>query len=411
MRRVQLAKIDADNLESAIGMSLFERQRARELLEGHIIAIRDQMHGLSADEAVDKALVRPELLADLMEFNLMVDQFEMQSIRQAVIHLNSMTQLANLIEKQYDLNPSPGDDAVAKDQDDRHSASSGHEEEPSAHASHGDDHADHSGHGHSSHASVKPGTSVGAQTEQEKAEIERAKAFVKTKGLTWGGQGTHRTKGLFTYERSSRRYYGKAYFGTGGTKADQFAQVTKPKLRIEGWEPLKALWNAEVFHWQGHQAKRAQEHQPQWEEVVAEYGHLLDSLSDFQQQLKALRDGSVLSRLDHPFLDGAVLRLKVDEFRALEGVGTLVSHNVETRFERLAKLLDPYAPGSLAYDLNDHKSRGVKLTHEQAGEFYERFWEQWKQFHLEQHWFELEGVSAYYHLARADSTSLAKAHH
>ena len=301
------------------------------------------MLGLSADEAVDKALVRPELLGDLMEFNLMVDQFEMQSIRQAVIHLNSMTQLANLIEKQYDLNPSPGDDAVAKDQDDRHSASSGHEEElsahashgdghsepsghkeepsahashgdehsdpsgheeepvvhashgdehsvpsgheeePSAHASHGDDHADHSVHGHSSHASVKPGTSVGAQTEQEQAEIERAKAFVKTKGLTWGGQGTHRTKGLFTYERSSRRYYGKAYFGTGGTKADQFAQVTKPKLRIEGWEPLKALWNAEVFHWQDHQAKRAQEHQPQWEEVVAEYGHLLDSLSDFQQ--------------------------------------------------------------------------------------------------------------------------------
>ena len=124
-----------------------------------------------------------------------------------MVHLSSMTQLANLIEKQYDLNPSPGDDAVAKDQDDRHSASSGHEEEPSAHASHGDDHADHSGHGHSSHASVKPGTSVGAQTEQEKAEIERAKAFVKTKGLTWGGQGTHRTKGLFTYERSSRRHY------------------------------------------------------------------------------------------------------------------------------------------------------------------------------------------------------------
>ena len=58
-----------------------------------------------------------------------------------------------------------------------------------------------------------------------------------------------------------------------------------------------------------------------------------------------------------------------------------------------------------------HKARGVKLTHEQAGGFYERFWEQWKQFHLEQHWFELEGVSAYYHLARADSTSLAKAHH
>jgi len=166
-----------------------------------------------------------------------------------------------------------------------------------------------------------------------------------------------------------------------------------------------------VFHWQDHRAKRAQEHQSQWDEVVTEYGHLLDSLSGFHQQLKALRNGAGLSRIDHPFLHGAVLPLKVEEFQALEGVRTLVSHDVQARLEHLAKLLNPYTPGSLAYDLNAHKSRGVKLTHEQAGEFHDRFWEEWKQFHLEQQWFELEGVSSYYHLARADSTSLAKAHH
>ena len=74
-------------------------------------------------------------------------------------------------------------------------------------------------------------------------------------------------------------------------------------------------------------------------------------------------------------------------------------------------LLDPYAHGSLAYDLKSHRARGAKLTHDQAGEFYERFWEQWKQFHLEKQWSELEGVSSYYHLARFDSTSSAKADH
>ena len=88
--------------------------------------------------------------------------------------------------------------------------------------------------------------SVGAQTLQEKKEIERAKAFVKSKGLTWGGQGVYATKGLYTYDRSNSRYYGKAYFGIGGKVSQQSAPVRKPKERIPGWFEIALEDTAEV---------------------------------------------------------------------------------------------------------------------------------------------------------------------
>jgi hypothetical protein len=78
--------------------------------------------------------------------------------------------------------------------------------------------------------------SVGALTPQEEKEIERAKAFVKSKGLTWGGQGDYGTKGLYTY--SAGKYRGKAYFGIGGKVSQQSAPVRKPKERIPGWFKL-----------------------------------------------------------------------------------------------------------------------------------------------------------------------------
>jgi hypothetical protein len=126
----------------------------------------------------------------------------------------------------------------------------------------------------------------------------------------------------------------------------------------------------------------------------------MDSFSDFYRQLETLKRDPDLSHFQHPFLEGGVLALRVDEFQELEGAGDLVSDDVENRLERLAKLLDPYASGSLANDLKTKKTRGTHLTHDQANELYERFWEQWKQFHLEKQWFELEGVSSYYHLSR-----------
>jgi hypothetical protein len=88
--------------------------------------------------------------------------------------------------------------------------------------------------------------SVGAQTLQEKKEIERAKAFVKSKGLTWGGQGDYGTKGLYTYDQSNSRYYGKAYFGIGGNQVQQSAPVRKPKERIPGWFEIATSRPAEV---------------------------------------------------------------------------------------------------------------------------------------------------------------------
>ena len=173
-------------------------------------------------------------------------------------------------------------------------------------------------------------------------------------------------------------------------------------------------WNAEVFQWQDFNEKREQHQHTQWSEIVAEYGHLMDLFSGFHNQLETLKGDPDLSRFQHPFLEGGVLALRVDEFKELEGVGDLVSHDVESRLERLAKLLDPYASGSLGHDLKSKKSSGQRLTHDQANDLYERFWGHWKQFHLEKQWFELEGISSYYHLSRIGAHSAhssSGAHH
>jgi hypothetical protein len=89
--------------------------------------------------------------------------------------------------------------------------------------------------------------SVGAQTPQEKAEIERARAFVKSKGLTLGGRGygfvgNYGTKGLYAYLNGV--YKGTAFSWTGGSEVQQFKRPSLPKFRIPGWKPLKATATA-----------------------------------------------------------------------------------------------------------------------------------------------------------------------
>ena len=293
IRWVKLAKIDADNLETAFGMDSFERRKAHALLNAHVVSIREQMDALSTDKAIEQGLVRPEVLSALMEMSLEVDNFQMKSVKQIVVHLSSMTKKARALEARYRLS------------------------HPSA------DRLDEYGSGHASHSHSEPGTP----------------------------------------------------------------------------------WNAEVFQWQDFNEEREHDHHAQWHGIAAEYGHLMDSFSDFYRQLEMLKRDPDLSHFQHPFLEGGVLALRVDEFQELEGAGDLVSDDVENRLERLAKLLDPYASGSLANDLKTKKTSGTHLTHDQANELCERFWEQWKQFHLEKQWFELEGVSSYYHLSRIGAHS------
>ena len=295
IRWVKLAKIDADNLETAFGMNSFERRKAQQLLRGHVASIREQMGALSTDRAIELGLVRPEVLTDLMEISLEVDNFQFKSVKQAVVQLGAMTKMARAMEDRYRLSQSS---AVHTDE-----------------SHHDADHAPHT----------------------------------------------------------------QARAGTP--------------------------WNAEVFQWQDSNEQREQHQHTQWSEIVAEYGHLMDLFSGFHSQLETLKGDPNLSRFQHPFLEGGVLALRVDEFRELEGVGDLVSHDVESRLERLAKLLDPYAPGSLGHDLKSKKSSGQQLTHDQANELYDHFWEHWKQFHLEKQWFELEGISSYYHLSRIGAHS------
>ena len=288
IRWVKLAKIDADNLETAFGMNSFERRKAHDLLNTHIVSIREQMDALSTDKAIELGLVRPEVLSALMEMSLEVDNFQMKSVKQIVVHLSSMTNKARALESRYRLS------------------------HPSA------DRLDEYGGGDASHSHSEPGTP----------------------------------------------------------------------------------WNAEVYQWKYFNEERKHGHHAEWQDIAAEYGNLMDSFSDFYRQLETLKRDPDLSNFQHPFLEGGVLALRVGEFQELEGAGDLVSNDARNRLEGLAKLLDPYASGSLANDLKTKKTSGTHLTHDQADELYERFWEQWKQFHLEKQWFQLEGVSSYYHLSR-----------
>jgi len=290
IRWVKLAKIDADNLETAFGMNSFERRKAHDLLNTHIVSIREQMDALSTDKAIEQGLVRPEVLSDLMEMSLEVDNFEMKSVKQIVVHLSSMTNKARALEDRYRLS------------------------HPSA------DRLDEYGSGYASHSHSGPGTP----------------------------------------------------------------------------------WNAEVYQWENFNKQRDR---AQWHGIALEYGHLMDSFSDFYRQLETLKRDLDLSRFQHPFLEGGVLALRVVEFQELENAGDLVSDDTRNRLERLAKLLDPYASGSLANDLKTKKTSGTRLTHDEADKLYERFWKEWKRFHLEKQWFELEGVSSYYHISRIGAHS------
>ncbi len=304
MRRVELTKIDADNLETAMGISEFERQMAKELLKNHLKSIKDQMSGLSGDSAIKLGLVRPEVLSDLMKVSLKVEHFKMGSVQQTVVHLDMMSRMVREMQGKYQFNNT--------------SASEGHA-------------LKHNG-GHASNAHAEPGT----------------------------------------------------------------------------------IWNAEMEQWQHFNKKREHDHLTQWDGIAVAYGQLIDSFSVLHRQLEVLRKDTDLSPFQHPFLDSGVLALQVDEFSKMEGVSDLVRHDVQSRLESLAKLLDPYSSGSLAFELNAKKNSGGKLTHSQADEFYDRFWDKWKQFHLEKKWFKLKGLSSYYHLAHVgehDSHASTGAHH
>ena len=86
IRRVKLAKIDAGNLETAFGMNSFERRKTHALLNAHVVSIREQMDALSTDKAIEQGLVRAEVLSALMEMSLEVDNFQMKSVKQIVVH-------------------------------------------------------------------------------------------------------------------------------------------------------------------------------------------------------------------------------------------------------------------------------------------------------------------------------------
>lgn len=64
-----------------------------------------------------------------------------------------------------------------------------------------------------------------------------------------------------------------------------------------------------------------------------------------------------------------------------------------------------YAPMPLDHDVKSKKPSEQQRPHEQANELYEHFWGHWKQFHMDNQWFELEGISSYYYLSRIGAHS------
>ena len=77
--------------------------------------------------------------------------------------------------------------------------------------------------------------------------------------------------------------------------------------------------------------------------------------------------------------------------------------------EELAVELDPNHSGSLSHRIRVRQVSASRMTRDEVERFYEDFDKLWQPFLVDQQWFELEGLSSFYHLAKPQFTMMRRA--
>lgn len=293
--RMRLTKLDSHNLANAIGLSKFERTEGTRLVQGHINAIKKMLDNISKHKAIEMGLVRNEVLQDLMNVQSKLENFEAKSARDAVSHLETLSDITVDLETYFPL--------------------------------------------------AKSGDFIGL--------------------------------------------------------------IDKPIRKREKVKEGSTPWNGEMLHWADSKSVRDQE---EWDEVVTEYEKIYKSLREFHDELKEVKNSTLeFSELNHRFLEGATLQSTVDKFRNLDGVRELVSSEMEGRLDKIATLLNPDEPGTLAHQIRARQASGLPLNQSEIDLFYERFYEKWEPFLIEKDWFSFQEMSSYYHLAKPRFSSISRA--
>ena len=293
--RMRLAKLDSHNLANAIGLSKFERTEGTRLVQGHINAIKKMLENISKHKAIEMGLVRNEVLQDLMNVQSKLENFEAKSARDAVSHLEALSDITVDLETYFPL---------AKSRD---------------------------------------------------------------------------------------------FIGV----------IDKPIRKREKVKEGSTPWNGEMQHWAKSKSVRDQ---GEWDKVVTEYKEIYKSLDEFHVLLKEVKNATLeFSELNHQFLEGATLQSTVDKFRNLDGVRELVSSEMEGRLDKIATLLNPDEPGTLAHQIRARQASGLPLNQSEIDLFYKRFYEKWEPFLIEKDWFSFQEMSSYYHLAKPRFSSISRA--
>ena len=299
--RLELAKMDAENLSTAMGLSKFERLEGMRLINGHVDKIKHSLSGISNNQAIRNGLVAPSLVETLQRTKSKVEAFEIHSEREAV--------------RQF-----------------------------------------------------------------EKISKEASELAV--------------------------------YFPVGRVGAIDVGNVDVAKGA--GLKKGSTPWNGEIQYWR--RAKKNRDSslaQSDWKQVAEEFRKLQNSLEQFHERLeKAVNSPpEEFSRFNHKFLDGGAFRSSLDAFQSLDGVRNrkFVKPEMHSRLEELAVELDPNHSGSLSHRIRVRQVSASRMTRDEVERFYEDFDKLWQPFLVDQQWFELEGLSSFYHLAKPQFTMMRRA--
>ena len=105
---IKLAKMDAENLATAMGLSKFERLEGNNLIKGHVAEIKRLLSGISTHDAIKNGLVAPRVVQSLMTAKTKIEVFEVRTARDVLDQFEGISKEVAELAKYF-----PVDDADA----------------------------------------------------------------------------------------------------------------------------------------------------------------------------------------------------------------------------------------------------------------------------------------------------------